>query len=191
MKTLQVTLHGFDRIMFHNEQLADPTNPYARKLKSYPSSSKITDEQYEERKWLEWRAGWYIRDGRPVLPADNLRATLRDGAKQIKVGRGTLTAAAKTVVCGEPFFSLKYDGPETVDEMQGDGRFLDFRGVRVGSAKVMRARPVLRGWSVSPTFLYDPEVVSGSQLIRALDIAGMRIGICERRPADGRFEVAA
>lgn len=185
MKEMKVKLVGVAPIMFHNERLANPTDPFTRELKTLTKQKNKTDEILEQIKKLEWRAGFYENDGRPVVPEDGLLATLTNGAKKIK--KGTDVKAA--VLCKEPFFYLEYEGPKTIEKLYDAGGFVDYRSVVVSQKRTMRARPIFRNWSVTATYLYDEEIVSPSEMKQAIEIAGERIGLYERRPRCGRFIV--
>ena len=186
MELFTAKLTGLSPIMFHNERLVDPGNHYTQELKKLTSQRAKTDELLEEIKWLEWRAGFYEHDGRPVVPADNVLATGLQGARKRKLGKHFEAGVFEK----EPHFFLDYEGPKKIDKLK-DPRWLDYRSVVVSRRRVMRARPIFRNWGVTIALYFDPEIIELSQLQEAFQIAGERIGMCERRPRLGRFAVEA
>lgn len=185
MQTLKAKLTGVSPIVFHNERLANHTDPYTRELKKLNAVKKKTDDTYEEIKWLEWRAGFYDHEDRVIIPADNILATGRNGARKLKKGKDFDAA----VIEAEPLFHLEYDGPKTIDKMKGDMRFCYYRTVVVQGRRVMRARPIFKQWSLAIALMFDPDIIQKSELMQSLEIAGERVGLCERRPRFGRFTV--
>lgn len=185
MEPFKATLTGVAPIMFHSERLANPTDPRTRELKKLTSLRPKTDEILEEIKWQEWRAGFYERDGRPVVPSDNVLAVVVQGARKLRKGKDVSAG----VIDGAPDFLLKYKGPKKIEDMRGNESFLDYRSVVVSRSRIMRARPIFRDWSIVIELLFDPDIVQRSELKQALEIGGERIGLCERRPRLGRFSV--
>ncbi len=128
----------------------------------------------------------YTDQGVPAVPVDWILATILGGAKKSK--QGPLVKAG--LFAGiEAYFPLVFPGPKTIDELWADGRFCDYRGVAVGQAKIMRARPIFPGWSLSFSLPYDPDTVDGTVVETALEKAGKLLGMGDYRPRFGRFEV--
>lgn len=185
MQSLKARLVGVAPLCFHSERLANHTDPFTRELKKLTNQRKKTDETLEEIRWLEWRAGFYEQDGKVVVPADNVLATVLNGARKSKMGKEVEAG----VIEGAAYFPLEYDGPKTIEGLRKDVRFCDYRSVVVGGRRVMRARPIFRDWALNVELLFDPEIIEHSHLAKALEIAGERVGMCERRPRWGRFTV--
>lgn len=185
MKTMKMKFTGVSPIMFHNERLANPTHPMTRELKKLTLVKKKTDDVLEQIKWLEWRCGFYENDGVPVVPADNVLAVGLNGAKKMKLGRQFSAAVIET----EPFFVLGHKGPKTIDKLEHDERFCDYRTVVVSQRRMMRARPIFREWWLQVGVQFDPELMQESEVLRSYEIGGEQIGLCERRPRYGRFLV--
>jgi hypothetical protein len=186
MKRFVAVLTGIAPLMLHNERLANPRDPKTIELKKLTSQKKKTPELNDQIAKLEWYAGLYERDGRVVIPSDNILATLKQGARKRKLGK----QAEAGVFADARHFDLEYDGPKEIDALWEDGRFFDYRGVKVQQARCMRARPIFaEGWSVKIELFYDPEVLSKDDLIDALQDAGTLVGLCEKRPQFGRFVV--
>jgi hypothetical protein len=186
LETIKAKLVGVAPIMFHNERLANPTDKYKRELSKLTVQKKKTDDLFEQIKWLEWRAGFYEHDDRPVVTADIVLATVLNGARRLKKG-GEVSAGV--IESGPGYFFLEYEGPKTIEKLKGDMRFCDYRTVVVNRKRTMRARPIFKSWSLEIGLQFDPELLNASELWQALEIAGERIGMCERRPRYGRFGV--
>jgi hypothetical protein len=185
LKTLKAKLVGVAPIMFHNERLANPTDPLTRELKKLTAQRSKSDDLYEQIKHLEWRAGFYEEEGRVVVPADNVLATVLQGARKQKKGKDVSAG----VIADAAAFQLEYDGPKDWNGLYADQRFVDYRTVVIGGRRTMRARPIFKEWQLSITLLFDPEIMNDRDLRQAIEIAGERVGICERRPRYGRFLV--
>lgn len=183
MQEFKVRLRGVSPLMFHNERLADPSDPITRELKKLTKERNKTDELYEQIKWVEWRGGFYEHEGRPVMPADNVLAVGLEGARKRKQGKEFSAAVFEA----QAFFDLEYDGPKTIDKLRGNKKFLDYRGVVVNRRRTMRARPIFREWALTVALLFDREIIEEASIWQAYEIAGERIGIAERRPRHGRF----
>lgn len=187
MQELKCKLVGIAPIMFHNERLANPSDPYTREIKKLTSQRKKTEEIFEQIKRIEWRAGFYERDGCPVVPSDNVLGCFQNGAKKTKRGQDFNAS----VIAPVAFFPLIYDGPKKIDDLYGDGtsNWVDYRSVVVNRARCMRARPIFREWELEVQLQYDEEIFNLEDLQQCIETAGERIGLCERRPRCGRFLV--
>lgn len=85
---------------------------------------------------------------------------------------------------------LLHDGPSNPEKLWADPRYVDCRGVKVGTAKVMRYRPVFMNWAAELTVAVNTDVLNIAEAKKAVEDAGALIGVCEFRPRFGRFEVA-
>lgn len=187
MKTFKASIRGITPLMMHSERLADPTQEVTRALKKLTAKRNKTEEDLLFLKRAEWEGGMYQDEsGAPAVPIDWILAVLLGGAKKSK--QGPLVKAG--VFSGlERFFPLTFDGPKDIEEMWSAGKYCDYRGVKVGQAKVMRARPVFPGWSLDFSVEYDPDTVDGGVIEEALVKAGSLLGMGDYRPRFGRFEV--
>lgn len=187
MQELKAKFVGVAPIMFHNERLANPSDPYTREIKKLTGQRKKTEEIFEQIKKIEWRAGFYEQDGRPVVPSDNVLGCIQNGSRKLKRGQDFNAA----VIAPVAFFPLIYDGPKKIDDLYGDGTtlFVDYRSVVVNRARCMRARPIFREWELEIVLNFDEEIFNRADLEQCIEIAGERIGLCERRPRCGRFLV--
>jgi hypothetical protein len=162
----------------------------------------------------EWRMTCMIdAQGRPYVHDTYLFATIRDGGRYIKRGRGNLVSliAATLQVIDEiilvsnrfwpgyengnamtPFDPQKAEPPPTDPALP---LYLDIRGVRNPSTRNRNIRyriALSPGWEMQFTIRFDKSIVSREQmhsvLIQAGDLTGIGSG---RAVGKGRFEVMA
>lgn len=183
MDSLKAMITGIAPLVLHSENLCNPLHPITRDLKKLTKLRNKTDDIINQIKWLEWRGGMYAHDGRPVIPADNILANTVHGARRFKKGK----QVEGGVIAAQPHFFLQYKGPRTVDKLEGNDDFCDYRSVVVNRARVMRARPLFREWSAEIEWLFDPEIIEEDDLRQAILMGGERVGLMERRPRCGRF----
>lgn len=188
MQTIKFKVSSLRPLLMHNKQLADPTNRYTKELKKITSDRrrKNTEEGLEEIRRLEWEGGLYLdADGRPCLTEDVILSTIVAGSKKFRKGE-----FGKLLVCVTPTVRLDYDGPRDLDTLYADGRFVDYRSVKVGQARVMRCRPVFPSWRCEFEIMYDETLVDPADILLWLETAGERIGFGTFRPRFGLFEVS-
>jgi len=174
----------------HNGLMADPTNPFTRRIKEIVSkgSKKLTDSDYEERDRLEWEAGlyWDDKDG-AIIPSDNIERCVQLGAQKSRIGKDVQAA----VFCSTPHTKLDYDGPRDKDKMfAANGKFILRKGVAIQKSRLIRVRPMFpTGWNISFDLEYDDTILNEKSLIKAMQDAGAVVGLGDWRPKFGRFAV--
>lgn len=160
----------------------------------------------------EWRKTCMIDpQGRPYVNDTYLFATIRDGGRYIKVGRGNFMKpiAATLQVMDDPVFVTNCFWPgyekgakaapfdaARADPPAEDTRaplYLDVRGVRNPTThnQNIRYRVALGvGWEMSFAIQFDKSIVSREQMHSAIIQAGDLVGIGSGRAiGKGRFEV--
>lgn len=184
-ETLNVRLNGLSPLLMHNGQLADPLNTFTKQLKAVTSKRKKTDEDHEEIARIEWHASLYTdEDGKLAMPGENIESCIIAGAKKSKLGT---QFKSSVFVDGTPVVS--YGGRKKAVDLWDDPQYRDVRGVKVGTARTMRCRPIFRSWSIDVEVQFNPELVNKADLIKALADAGQQVGLGDYRPKFGRFEV--
>lgn len=133
---------------------------------------------------IEFLAGLYIGKNGPIIPAQNIDAVLLGAAKKSKEGN----IAKSAVFCPE-HAELLYDGPRIPDEMWQIDDFRFSRLVKVGTARVVRMRPIFNQWSATVKVSIETSLVNESRLNDWWDAAGSVVGLGDWRPQYGRFEV--
>lgn len=190
LRSLKVTWTGIRPLIMHNGRLADPTDPYVRKIKEITNkgSKKMTDADHEKRNRLEWEGGLYWDEtAGPFIPSDNIERCIQKGAQKSR--RGNDIQAACFV--SDEIVALKYVGPRTMDGLYKDPRFSIRRGVGVNQNRIFRVRPMFpTGWSITFTLEYDSSVIENADmLVKAMRDAGALTGFGDWRPKFGRFTV--
>jgi hypothetical protein len=185
MQKVNYTLVGLAPLMMHNERLANPRDPYTKALKELTSQKPRTEEIQNQMASVEWRAGLYDHNGVVSVPSDNVIAAIKEGARKRKLGK----QASAGVFAERRHFPLAYDGPQDIETLAKDDRFIDYRSVGVKGQRIMRCRPRFDEWSLPIELVVDPEVFAVSDLQQALEMAGLVIGLCEKRPQFGRFRI--
>jgi|ERR1051326_296068 hypothetical protein len=187
MKRVQVRIEGSLPLVMHSPTLLDPLHPLTKQYKAISQKRKKTDQDYLDLYELEFRAGLYFstEDG-VYVPADNLLACMRDGAKRSKNGANV----ERCVFFTRPRYPLLYSGPRTVESLYSDENFRLIKVIRtLGGGSCMRCRPMFKEWAVEFQFVLDESVL-------ALDVckgiwrdAGLYQGFMDERPNFGRFEL--
>lgn len=188
---LTIDLTGTAELILHNSRLANPLDQYTLALKQYTKKRTKTDEDLAEAMTIEARGGCYETiEGNLGIPTANVYAAIHAAAKLRKLGT-TIKRALLYTASVEP---LLIGGlPQNCDEWVKVGN-VDVRSVVVSGRRIMRARPIIpAGWTAAFTFELLDDVMDARELLPVLEDAGRLVGLCEMRPAYGRFvaEVAA
>jgi len=189
MYYIDTHIRGIAPLLMHNNQLADPLNPYKKLMIPLTSKRKPTDSDVIEIMRIEFTAAlYYTRETGVYIPGDNLYAVIRDCAalsrRKKDIERGVWIEPEKV-----PFV---YSGPRTPEELfeSNEPSFRDVRPAITNSGgTVMRCRPVFQEWKLTFTIKYDETATSESALRGYLDKAGSIIGLGDYRPRFGTFEV--
>lgn len=187
MDLLTLRITGTSPLMMHSDKLANPLNPATKLHKELTGKRKKTDDDHLAIARSEFIAGAYFDKALGMyVPGANFDATFLAGAKLQKLGthwkRGAVVMTDKA--------KLIYKGPSTPEGPWDDQSFVDCRGVKVGTAKIMRYRPIFLDWSLSLEVAINADVLNIEEARKAIEDAGKLIGVCEYRPRFGRFEVA-
>lgn len=185
METIKFKFIGASALLMHSCRGVDPFDPLARELKKLTSTRKKTDEVHEQVARMEWELGMYHDpELGPYVPTINLRGSIVEAGRLNRRGadfeRGTILVEEKA--------KLEYKGQRDIEGMWASNNFRDCRSVVVGTARVMRTRPIFRPeWSVEFSLLYNEITVQRDNLIASAKDAGMMIGIGDYRPNCGGF----
>jgi hypothetical protein len=181
--TLTYKITGDAPLIMHNGDLANPLSKAAKALKQVTSKKKKTDADFERMAEIEFKAGLYIDEDRgPVIPGENIEATLYNAAKITKEGK-----IAKSACFVPKAAVLQYDGPRDADGLWQDERFRNCVGVKVGMSRIMRTRPIFHSWSAIVEVEFEDSVVNEEHVDRWVHAAGTQVGLCDWRPRCGRF----
>lgn len=183
MKTIEIPIEGVTPLLMHNGDLANRNNPYAREMSAInKKKTRRTDEDFERLEQLEFLGGLWLENGKPCLPADAIHALVIAGARKTRSGK----VAEAGVWCDESS-PLEYDGPKDVEKLYADKSFVDQRGVRVSTARIIRTRPIFRKWKAVVKLSFDPTQTNETDVVSWVRTAGEQVGIGDYRPRFGRF----
>ncbi len=182
-KTAQFKLTSVCPMLTHNAAMADPLGKWYKAMKQISGKRQKTDADHEEMARLEFLSALYINEQGPVIPQAWIDATLTGAAKKGKEGQ----LAKSGVFCKSPAM-LEYDGPRTPNELWESADFRHRQLVRVGTARIMRTRPVFKSWSALVEVSVEDSIVNPSRLSDWFTIAGQYLGFGDWRPQYGRFE---
>lgn len=188
MKTINVTWKGTTPLIMHSCQCVNPLHPLTLEMKKITSKSskKRTEEDLIRLSDLEWQSGLYWNDQLGLhIPAENIEATVRDGAKANRKGKDVVRGF--NVV--DMLNPLDIGESLTLDEMRNDYRFRDVRQMKVQTARVTRTRPRFNMWTLYFTATYDESQIDLQTLANAMEYAGQYVGLCDSRPKYGKFAV--
>jgi len=186
MKTINVTWKGITPLIMHSCQCVNPLHPLTLEMKKITSKSSRTrtEEDLIQLSDLEWQGGLYWNDAIGLyIPAENIEATVRDGAKANRKGKD-IVRAFNVVDMLNP---LDIGEKLTLEELRNDYRFRDVRQMKVQTARVTRTRPRFNMWTLHFTATYDEQQLDLQTLVNAMDYAGKYVGLCDSRPKYGKF----
>lgn len=185
IQTFEIKISGPVMLM-HNPQLADPLNEHTKALKDLTKRRKKSDEDHIAIMATEFQGGLYYDDVMgPCIPGHMLDAVIESGARKSKLGKVFKSCVRTT----DDMYQLAYKGPRKREDLWADPRFRDVRGVKVGTARVMRTRPKFKDWSVTFKVSLFPCELNPDDIENALRDGGMYAGIGDGRPRFGLFQV--
>ena len=145
MKTLKVTWKGTTPLIMHSCQCVNPLHPISIEMKKYTSKRKKTDDDLIKISDLEWEAGAYWKEGLGLyIPAENVEATLINGAKAYKKGKDI----QKYCDVIDLYIPFDYGENLTKEQLIASYEYRDTRPMNVQRSKVMRTRPRFDQWKI-------------------------------------------
>lgn len=198
MVLAQVRIRGTRQILFHK------FGPDALPLEKQERTGVAGNDPNEWRKTV-----MLTKDGQLYVDPTYCFATIREGARYTKKGRGSIQSAvvATLQIVDDRILIDRYMpgfpnghecNPLTVDTPTQDSdapTYLDIRGVRNPTTKGRNVRYRIacsKGWICEFTILFDKTIVSRAEMESALNDAGKLCGIGNGRSIGfGRFEVEA
>jgi hypothetical protein len=195
-KIARYELTGDCPLIVKAPQMADRLNSYAKELSAISSKKNKVDADYLEMSRIEFAGGTYMHpDLGPVIPGDNIVASMIGGAKKNKEGK----IAQSAVFPADPgYFAIQYNGPRTIQEMFEDNTPRTTPGARGfrytvsvvrNRNRIISTRCIFHDWSAIVDLAYESSIVTAKQVTRWLEKAGTLVGLCERRPTFGRFSI--
>lgn len=193
MKTFTVKIEGVAPLLMENETLLNPFEPLSIRLHEITrkGSRKRTEQDEKELFWISFQANLYWSESipGPVVPTKNVKACIRDGAKHFREGKKV--KAGLTINTEADFLPLIYAGRfQQPALLYKDPRFIDIRGVRRKSVRIIACRPRFNEWGLEIPIGYDPEVIKSKEdVLKFLAAAGRYEGLCSYKPEFGRFKI--
>lgn len=184
MRKLKVVWKGMSPLIMHNNRGVNPLHPLSKELKKYTSKRTKSDEDYEIIANLEWELGLYWKDSMGLyIPAENVEATIRNGAKSIKKGD-----SIKKFLSVEPLYiPFSYGELLTLDQLKNDLKYRDVRIMKIKNASILRTRPRFDTWGIEFFVNYEERQISLDAIVQSIDYAGKYVGLCDSRPKYGQF----
>ena len=187
MESIHFKIQGVTPLLMHSSQLSDPLNKYTKALKKITGIRKKTEEHYIEMGRIEVLGGLYWSEEYGLyMPGENIEACLIGAAKFKKLGT-TFKRAAQVVELACPLTGT--GAPSTPEKIAADDKFKFVKSVKVGTARIMRTRPIFESWATEFTVMYDPGQLQREDIIEAANSAGLMVGLGDWRPRFGKFEV--
>lgn len=187
------TAAGGSALLMHNMRLADPLDPFQRAIGSIAKKRNKTEADLLEIARLEFLGGLYtdpemptpddVDGNTPVIPAFNILRCLQGGATKQKRGKDVLRGVFPLATQAP----LEYDGPRQPDELWKAGGFFLRETVGVQRSRTVRTRPMFTDWQAALEAEVDSEIFDIDTLRVAWKDAGIREGLGDKRPVQGRF----
>jgi hypothetical protein len=183
---IKFKLTGTSPLIMHSGQTSDPLNAFSKALKKISSKRGKTEADLEEMARLEFQASLYVgEDGKVCLPAIVMDAVLLSGAKKFKLGNDFKSGVM--VLSDAPL--IFEDSKTPVEKLYEKKQYIFRVAVKVGTAKVMRVRPIFKKWSTELSVAFDADIVDRDSVVKAVVRAGEVVGVGDWRPRYGRFSV--
>ena len=186
MKNLKTTWKGISPLIMHSCQCVNPLHPISKELRKYTEKKNKdkTEEDLLKISDLEWEAGAYWKDGIGLyIPAENVEATIRNGAKANRKGKDI----EKYVTVTDLYIPFNYGENLTKEELITNYEYRDTRIMTVQRAKVLRTRPRFDQWNITFNIMYNEEKIDIDTIVNAIEYAGNYVGLCDSRPKYGKF----
>ena len=198
MTNLKVTWKGTTPLIMHSCKCVNPFHPVAKEMKKINAKkNKKTDEDIERLSDLEWVSGAYfpdefakkwlngekVKDPQLYIPAENVEATLINGAKSFRKG----TDFEKYVSVTDLYIPFAYGETLSLEKLITSAEYRDVRPMRVKQSTVMRTRPRVDQWVISFNLQFDERNIDLETIVQAMEYAGKYVGLCDSRPKYGKF----
>lgn len=172
-------------MLMHSDRFANPLDPFTKAHKELTVVRKKTDENHIAIARSEFIGSCYwSKQNGFFIPSQNMEALLIGAAKLCKLG----VKFKQGVRVLEDVLPLDGFGTITPEKLWEDPDHIDVRGVKINNVKIMRYRPIFKKWSIAATIAFNEDVVSESDVKKALLDGGNLIGLGDYRPRFGRFD---
>jgi len=186
MKSIKFEVKGTTPLMLNNPQVVNPFNSYAKAMKEITSKRKKTEEDNQELFRLKFLASIYQdNSGRYIIPSEQFKKSLEESAKENKLGKEFIRSSFifdNAVID----FADKDKSPEQLYEI---GTYVDIRDCGVRGARIPVARFIIPTWSTTIEVFYNEEKLEEDEVVKHMEIAGLRYGVGTYRQKFGKFEI--
>lgn len=185
MKKIEITWKGVTPLIMHSCQCVNPLHPIAKQIKEITSKRKKVEEDLIKLSDLEWEGSvyWDKENNCPYLPAENIEATIKNGAKVNKKGKDIEKYFNVITLRPEVFYGEKLE----YDDIKMRNEYRDVRVMTIQRSKILRTRARFDMWQATFIALYDDEKLDLDVIVAALEYAGAYVGVCDSRPKYGKF----
>ena len=171
----------------HNPQMVNPFNEFTKAIKPLTSKQKKTEEDVMQLYKLQFMASLYFKNGQYIIPAQMFWKSICTAAKEQKLGKKFEQSMIVPDDC-----LLDFDDKDCPPDMLFDDEELRNKYVDIRDGVIMRARvPVCRSifpqWKTVVTIWYDESQIDVADIVRMIEIAGLRYGIGTYRTFYGKF----
>ncbi len=188
---LTIAAVGSKPLLLHNVDLANPLNPWARKmtdLRGTPSKRR-TEKWHEDMAYANFMGAFYEAppsvDG-IAIPVENLRRSIVGAAKASRLGATVERALA---LGPDAFVQLMFDGPRAPQELWDSGRFHITRMIRGTGGASPTTYPKFDKWAVKAPFDLDESLLNLRDLEEIVRRAGRIEGLgASRKQGYGRYD---
>jgi len=186
MKTAEVKIKGTKPLIWH----AFNENVLSMDRKSISGKVGNNSEEWKDTVLVDNKKRLYVKD-------TYIFAALREGAKNIKIGRGTLKA--KLISCltviDSKIYVINREMPKEKDLTKNseDPVYLDICGVTNPNTKGKNIRYRIAsspGWEIIFVIRWDDRLISHDHMEQIVEAAGLYNGIGDGRNwGNGRFKI--
>ena len=188
-QTINFTLDSTRPLLMHNAQGVNPMHPLSKEKRAINAKkTKKTDEDRDRLIQIDWELGLYYDTEKkcPIIPNDCVEAMIRNAFRTIKKGKDVVSSISVSPVN----IPLKYEGPKDIEALRKKiDVFGDVRNVKIQNSTIIGSRPRFNKWSIDIMVEFDDEVFNRDDIIRFMEFAGQKIGLCDYRPKYGTFTV--
>ena len=185
MKSLKFKITGMNPLMLNNPQTVNPFNEYAKQLSPLTSKRKKTEDDLMEISRIKFLSSLYMNNGVYVIPSSHFEQSVIESAKEVKLGK-KFERNFRIFSDGILDFPDKNKSPEQLYEI---GTYVDVRAVGIKNVKITTTRAIFPQWETEIECFFDETQLNDTDVIRTLEIAGLRYGIGTYRKLYGRYKV--
>jgi hypothetical protein len=179
-------MQGTRPLVVKSDRSVNPIDPLTRELAKLTRKQKKTEDDQQLISRIEFELGLYYDEALgPFIPTGNVHKALVEGARQSKLGR----QIEQGCIPLEVRVPVLYDGPRDIEELFASPDHVYRVSVGVGTKRTMRTRPRFGEWALRVPFVLDPEKLDLDVFEKIAEVTGRYIGLGERRPMFGSFDV--